>query len=175
MAVEKWNGTLLPDWPALMSAEMAARYLSLDENSLGVVTAAAGIHPVDLGLDLHRWRRRDLDRLVSGLPLKVQAPPLAQPQSGGLDEEALERLILRVQERIKRPEKLAMSIAEAASLIGLSRSTLWKMAKDGQLRTVKIGKRALFLRSEIDELLASRPRDAAPPAEAPAPKRRPRR
>ena len=154
MVAAKFDTSLLPDWPALMSAEMASRYLSIDENSLAIVTAAAGVHPVDLGLDLQRWRRRDLDRLVNGLPVKLQEPPRIKPTTGALDEAALESLILRVQERIKRPEKLALSIAETAALIGLGRSTIWKMVKDGKLRQVKVGNRTLFLRSDIDALLS---------------------
>ena len=100
MASAKFEAGMLPDWPALMSAEMASRYLSLDENSFAIVCAAAGAHPIDLGLDLRRWRRRDLDKLVSALLLKLQAPPMLKPTQGALDEDALERLVLRVQEKI---------------------------------------------------------------------------
>jgi hypothetical protein len=35
-------------WPALMPLAMAARYLSLDENSFRLVTAEASIGTVDL-------------------------------------------------------------------------------------------------------------------------------
>jgi hypothetical protein len=112
---------------------MAARDLSIDDNSLCVVTAAAGTRFVDLGLDLERRRRGDLDRLVSGLPLKRPPRPLQPPSA--LDEVAIKRLVPRVQVQIRRSEKLSMSSTEAARLIGLGRSTLCKLAKDTLIST----------------------------------------
>ena len=54
-----------------MPLAMAARYLSLDENSFQLVIAEARIGTVDLGLELERWRKSDLDRLLRQLPIRV--------------------------------------------------------------------------------------------------------
>ncbi|MDR3472830.1 MAG: hypothetical protein P4M09_14290 [Devosia sp.] len=90
-----------------MSIEMGARYLSNDEDSFIAATTAAGAHPADPGLDLKRWRRRDPDKLVGQLLIQIPDKPQAAPALGGFDEAALERVVLRVQGRLTRPDKQA--------------------------------------------------------------------
>ena len=73
----------LPDWPALMNADMAGAYFGVSASSFEVLAARRGVRPVQLDVRCKRWRRRDLDALIESLPV-VQAvggdaPPAAAP------------------------------------------------------------------------------------------------
>jgi len=48
----------------------------------------------------------------------------------------------------------AFGVKEAAALIGVSRSMLYVLIKNGALRTIKLGGRRLIPRDEIEALLA---------------------
>ena len=62
------------DWPALMDLSTAGDYLAIAPGSLLSLLRREHVSPVDLGLKLRRWRRRDLDDLVERLPMTwVQA------------------------------------------------------------------------------------------------------
>jgi excisionase family DNA binding protein len=54
-------------------------------------------------------------------------------------------------------ERQALTMGEAASLIGLSVSYLYILMQRGELRTVKIGGRRLVPRDALDELLGRAP------------------
>ncbi len=56
--------------------------------------------------------------------------------------------------------KLAYSPAEAAQALGIGRSTIFDLMKNGQLRRVKIGAKTVIPRSSLEALLAESP-DAA--------------
>lgn len=56
--------------------------------------------------------------------------------------------------------KLAYSPAEAAEALGVGRSTIFDLMKDGKLRRVKIGAKTVIPRSSLEALLAETP-DAA--------------
>jgi excisionase family DNA binding protein len=45
-----------------------------------------------------------------------------------------------------------LSVAEACTLLGISRRTIYRMLERGELRAGKAGKRTIFQRSEIDKL-----------------------
>ena len=66
---------------------------------------------------------------------------------------------------------LALSVAEAARAIGVSRATLYLLFAQHEIRSVKIGKRRLVERAELERFLADhRVRlDMADAAEEPAP------
>lgn len=68
------EATPLPNWPILMGTELAARYLSMDENSFALMMRREGVRPVELGLSMVRWRRSELDRLVADLPSASTMP-----------------------------------------------------------------------------------------------------
>jgi hypothetical protein len=75
-----------------MDNRLACAYLSIGENSLRTLTALRGVKPVDMGLDMKRWRRRDLDRLVDSLPEKgADAEPGAKPVANAA-QDALSRV-----------------------------------------------------------------------------------
>jgi excisionase family DNA binding protein len=56
-------------------------------------------------------------------------------------------------------DKLAFSIAAAARAADFGRSTLYEALAAGQLKAVKLGRRTLILRAELQRFL-----DALPPA-----------
>lgn len=50
-------------------------------------------------------------------------------------------------------ERLSFGAQEAADLLGIGRSSLFKLVREGQLKGVKIGKRRVFTRTELESLL----------------------
>ena len=55
-----------------------------------------------------------------------------------------------------RHERLALGIQEAAEAVGLGRSTLFKLLAAGELKAVKIGRRRLILKAELDRFIQAR-------------------
>ncbi len=51
-------------------------------------------------------------------------------------------------------EKRAFHVKDAAKAYGWSRSTLYKMMKDGTLRSVRVGGRRLIPRDALEALIA---------------------
>ena len=153
---------------------MAARYLSLDEHSFGVVADKAGVRPVDLNLPLVRWRRSELDRLVA----RLSSAPAAEAATRGAPEPdqaeiLIQRIVQGVTARVTNqptePPPHSMSLKDAARTIGVSRSTLYRLVSEGRLPTHRIGQRVLVKRSDVEALF-----DRPPPAPAGA-RGRPRR
>ena len=152
----------LPNWPILMATAMAARYLSLDENSFALVTQRAGVRPVDLGLAMVRWRRSELDRFVNNLP---GTAGLSKIDCHAPDPGHTEVIVSRVVDELARRSlfgnpvnsqsttREALGIKEVAHSIGVSRSTVYKLINEGRLPTTKIGGRVLVLRSDLEALL----------------------
>lgn len=89
MKLEALTG--LPDWPALMSAAVAGAYLGMSASSFEVLAARRGLRRVKLDVRCTRWRRRDVDALIEGLPFvqadEREAEPAAEPDAFN-DEEA---------------------------------------------------------------------------------------
>jgi excisionase family DNA binding protein len=54
----------------------------------------------------------------------------------------------------KATDKRAYAVKEASEMIGISRSMLYLLMKNGALRTVKLGGRRLVPRDAIEALLA---------------------
>lgn len=52
------------------------------------------------------------------------------------------------------PEILAYSIASAARALGVSRSLIRSLIREGELSAIKVNRRTLILASEIDDRLA---------------------
>lgn len=52
-------------------------------------------------------------------------------------------------------ERLSVGAEEAAQILGVGRSTVFKLVKDGTLQGVKLGKRRLFTIHELEALLAT--------------------
>lgn len=153
----------LPNWPILMGTAMAARYLSLDENSFALVTHRAGVQPVDLGFEMVRWRRNELDRLVNNLPASSGLSGVDRPAA---DPDPTEAIVSRVVDELARrtfPREPvaphtgslseAMGINDAAKAIGIGRTTLYKLIAGGRLPVRRFGRRVLVLRSDVEALL----------------------
>jgi excisionase family DNA binding protein len=51
-------------------------------------------------------------------------------------------------------DALALRINDACSLIGVARSTLYRLIDSGEVKTIRIGGRHLVPRSELDRLVA---------------------
>jgi excisionase family DNA binding protein len=49
--------------------------------------------------------------------------------------------------------RLAYNIGEAAQLIGVSKSTMWRAVKSGGIRTTRLGDRVLVSHKELERLL----------------------
>jgi excisionase family DNA binding protein len=52
-------------------------------------------------------------------------------------------------------EARGLSVDQACRYIGISRITLYKLMGDGVLRRVKLGRRVLLLKEDLDQLLDS--------------------
>lgn len=53
-----------------------------------------------------------------------------------------------------------LSYKEAEQLVGLSRSTLWRLARDGKIRVRKVGRAARISRESLDVYMGRRRDDA---------------
>lgn len=52
---------------------------------------------------------------------------------------------------------VALSIAQTTRILGIGRSTLYAIIKDGQLPVRKLGKRTLIMREDLDRFIAALP------------------
>ncbi len=52
-----------------------------------------------------------------------------------------------------KEEALTLSIEHASRLIGVSRTTAYRMVRDGDLRAIRVGRRVLVLKKPLMELL----------------------
>ncbi|MCO6389048.1 helix-turn-helix domain-containing protein [Aliihoeflea sp. 40Bstr573] len=59
-------------------------------------------------------------------------------------------------------ETSALSIAQTARLLGIGRSTLYCIIKEGRLPVRKLGKRTLILRRDLEHFIASLPTSTDP-------------
>ncbi len=57
----------------------------------------------------------------------------------------------------------ALSIAQTTRLLGIGRSTLYCIIKDGRLPVRKLGKRTLIMREDLDQFIAELPRAGRQP------------
>jgi excisionase family DNA binding protein len=141
-----------------MSLATAARYLSIDEHSFRSVARAHDLRTVDLGLDLERRRRSDLDRLIAKLPnregllpLRLQRNELAP--SGGLTDADVDRIAAKLRGRTEPARDGACDLREAAATLSISRTTLYRLVNEGRLKTIRIAGRVLVRRSDLEQLL----------------------
>ncbi len=51
-------------------------------------------------------------------------------------------------------ERQGYNVSESARIVGVGRTTMHKMIREGRIRPVKIGARTVIPRSEIDRLLS---------------------
>jgi excisionase family DNA binding protein len=61
-----------------------------------------------------------------------------------------------------KPERATLTVDEAGTLLGLSRSTAYRAVQAGQLPAIRVGRRWLIPRAAIERLLASAETGAGP-------------
>lgn len=49
-------------------------------------------------------------------------------------------------------EKEFLSIDDTSKLLGISRTTIWRLVKNKRLKVAKLGSRSIFRKSDIDTL-----------------------
>ena len=145
-------------WPALMSSEMAARYLSVDEQTLFRLADHFNNPAIEIeGLSI-RWRKQDLDRLIKKLPLvspsvrDADRPRLLKLESSQLNEIA-EQVARRIERTQPNTTAKLVSINDACAILGLGRTSVYGMIKDGTLQARRIGRRTLLLKEGIEAIL----------------------
>lgn len=147
-------------WPALMSTEMATRYLSVEEARFIELVNRFKTPAVEAGDTSIRWRRLDLDRLIKQLPSVAGLPTLTQPAyTVRLQEAHVEAIANAVAQRLEREPTVSgrklVSIREAGTILGLGRSSVYRMIEDGRLKTTKIGRRTLVHMDRINSIVGS--------------------
>lgn len=55
-----------------------------------------------------------------------------------------------------KEEALTLSVEHAARLIGVSRSTVYRLVRDGELRAIRVGRRVLILKKPLMEMLEAK-------------------
>lgn len=55
-----------------------------------------------------------------------------------------------------KDEALTLSVEHAARLIGVSRSTVYRLVRDGELRAIRVGRRVLILKKPLMEMLEAK-------------------
>lgn len=63
-----------------------------------------------------------------------------------------ERERIREEETLNK-ERATLSVDETITMLGVSKSTLWKWEKAGMLIPLRLGKKVLYKQSDIDEML----------------------
>ncbi len=61
--------------------------------------------------------------------------------------------MVTVQANRETVERHGYNVSEAARIIGVGRTTMHKMIREGHIRRTKIGSRTIISRDEIDRLL----------------------
>jgi excisionase family DNA binding protein len=149
--------TVIEGWPALMSLEMAARYLSLEVTQFEAATNRLNAWPVAIDPDIVRWRKSDLDRLIkrlSTVPLvEAQSRSLRTPRLADADVEQIARAVARRLGGNSSNSRSLVSIKEACTMLGIARTTLYRLINEDRLATRRIGRRTLIPASEIQTIL----------------------
>lgn len=53
----------------------------------------------------------------------------------------------------RKDKRITLDVADAAELLGLGRNTTYDLVRSGRLRSVRVGRRLVIPRSEIDAFL----------------------
>lgn len=140
-----------------MSLDIAALYLSVDHSTLLRLALEHRVDAVDVGLDAPRWRKADLDRLARQLPTFSAFPsPQRDPDRRTMSDTEINMLATAVANRLSasEPRKTAelFSIRDTVRILGLSRTTVYRLISEGQLEVRRIGKRTLVTRTALEAI-----------------------
>lgn len=147
-------------WPALLTLEMACRYLSLEKRIFLLLAKKWNIYPVEMLGEAVLWRTKDLDALLRRLP--ADTPPVDRPEAPmiRLDRDTIDQIVQALAARLEttslsarhNPAQL-ISIKDAGAQLGLSRSKIYTMTQEGALQIRRLGRRTLVTRESIQALL----------------------
>lgn len=151
-------------WPTLLTEADAAKDLSID---LGVFRAVARHHsvlPVDFGTGAKRWRKNDLGKLIrkpdydKGYWASASSQPLVK-----LDRQSIEAVAEAIGDQMEplyNSNNLGalVSINDAVSLLGVGRSTVYRLIETGELTKRKIRRRTLVTKTSLEQLLKVDPK-----------------
>jgi excisionase family DNA binding protein len=95
-------------------------------------------------LELHR----SLTSLMSKLrPIAIDSSdPVGDPAVPSMQPEAAPHLVSRPD-----AQRITLSIGEAASRLGVSKTTLWSLVRGGQIRSISLGRRRLIPVTALDQ------------------------
>ncbi len=153
---------VIEGWPALMTTEMAARYMSIGEEPFLQIASTFDLPCVQIDGQTARWRKQDLDRVIKKLPT-ASARHSSDPERRivRLEASQIEAIADAVAKRVDRlgakSESKLVSISDATAILGVGRSTIYKLINEGALQTKRIGRRTLVPRSDLDQMLAGGP------------------
>lgn len=153
---------VIEGWPALMTTEMAARYISIGEEHFLQIASTFDLPCVQIDGQSARWRKQDLDRVIKKLPT-ASARHLPDPERRivRLDPSQIEAIADAVAKRIAhvgtQSESKLVSISDATAILGVGRSTIYKLINEGALQTKRIGRRTLVPRSDLNQMLSGDP------------------
>ena len=147
-------------WPTLMSAETASRYLSISEGLLNGLSGRYSVPTIELDGEGVRWRKKDLDRHVAKLPFAECSPnSISLSHRVRLDADQIETLASAVASKLStgRASTAAklVSVNEACSMLGLGRSSMYRLIGEGRLKTKRIGRRTLVEIDSIEDLIST--------------------
>jgi excisionase family DNA binding protein len=148
-------------WPALLTLELACRYLSLERGQFLALARTFDVPPVDVGTADVMWRLRDLNRMVTRLPRKPSMPDgLTALSKLSLDQQSVDRIAAAIVSRLRESDSSCgqarpalLSISDTARELGIGRTTVYKHIEAGTLIVRRIGSRTLVTRESIEALI----------------------
>jgi predicted DNA-binding transcriptional regulator AlpA len=131
-----------------MSLETASHFLSVSETEFLQLATASGLKEVEVVDGIFRWRASDIDRVVAKLPARAKAIPSLRDHraEAPVPTDPIDR------PSAAPPLPTLVSIARAVEHMAISRTTIHRLMRDGELEIVKIGKRTLITGASIKAL-----------------------
>ena len=107
-----------------MTTEIATRYLSLEEGQFVKVAGHLKIRPVEVGEEVSRWRKSDLDLLVKRLPtVPAFVGETMPPRSLKLHESEIGKIAEAVANKLggemASHQRALVSIKQAGAILGV--------------------------------------------------------
>lgn len=59
------------------------------------------------------------------------------------------------------PERLTLTVPEAADLLGIGRGLAYELARTGQIPVIRLGRRMLVPRAQLEVMLCAAPAEAS--------------
>jgi len=147
-------------WPALLSSELACRYLSLESAAFLRLADRWGIMPVDVEDGAHLWCRSDLGNLVRRLPTVDVRSDTSGQSTVRMHPNDLDRLVKAVAALLeaRMPAQIGpgadlLSIPSVARQLGIGRTTVYRMIGEEGLDVRKIGRRTMITAASVNRVI----------------------